>query len=51
LGRLGDEIERLRSDGGARKQLSDAASARGDVHRSGALAALIERVALTSAPS
>ena len=51
LGRLGDEIERLRSDGGARKQLSDAALARGDVHRSGALAALIERVALTSAAS
>jgi UDP-N-acetylglucosamine:LPS N-acetylglucosamine transferase len=51
LGRLADEIERLRSDGGARKQLSDAALARGDVHRSGALAALIERVALTSASS
>lgn len=51
LGCLGDEIERLRRDGAVRKQLSDAASARGDVHRSGALAALIERVALTSAPS
>ena len=48
---LGDEIERLRCDGVARQQLSDAAAARGDVHRSGALAALIERVALTSAAS
>jgi UDP-N-acetylglucosamine--N-acetylmuramyl-(pentapeptide) pyrophosphoryl-undecaprenol N-acetylglucosamine transferase len=51
LGTLGGEIERLRSDGVARQQLSDAASARGEVHRSGALAALIERVALTSAAS
>jgi UDP-N-acetylglucosamine--N-acetylmuramyl-(pentapeptide) pyrophosphoryl-undecaprenol N-acetylglucosamine transferase len=51
LGHLGAEIERLRSDDAALKQLSEAASARGDVHRSGALAVLIERVALTSSAS
>jgi UDP-N-acetylglucosamine--N-acetylmuramyl-(pentapeptide) pyrophosphoryl-undecaprenol N-acetylglucosamine transferase len=49
LGRLGDEIERLRSDPTALSDLSDAAHLRGDVHRSGALAGLIERVAVTSA--
>ena len=47
-GRLASEIERLRVDPAARDALSVAASQRGDVHRSGALAGLIERVALTS---
>ena len=51
LGRLGEEIDRLRTDANARAELSRAAHARGDVHRSGALAELIERVALTSATS
>ena len=48
---LADTIERLRTDPLALSQLSTGASRRGDVHRSGALAALIERVALTSPPS
>ena len=48
---LADTIERLRTDSVALSQLSAGASRRGDVHRSGALAALIERVALTSPPS
>ncbi len=48
---LADTIERLRTDPAALSQLSAGASSRGDVHRSGALAALIERVALTSAAS
>ena len=51
LDRLGDEIDRLRADGGARTALADAARRRGEVHRSGALAGLIERVAVTSASS
>ena len=46
--RLGVELERLRTDAGARAELSAAASARGEIHRSGALARLIEQVALTS---
>lgn len=45
IGRLGSEIERLRHDEAARSALADAASKRGDVHRSGALAQLIESVA------
>ena len=45
---LGSEIERLRHDPTARTALGDAASAIGERHRSGALAALIDRVALTS---
>ncbi len=51
LGRLADEIERLRADPVARGDLGAAARRRGDVHRSGALAGLIDRVALTSGPS
>jgi len=51
LGRLPDEIERLRHDADARVALSVAARRRGDVHRSGALAGLIERVAITSPTS
>lgn len=49
LGGLGEEIDRLRLDEAGRSAISDAAHARGDVHRSGALAELIEHVALTSA--
>ncbi len=48
---LADTIERLRGNPDELAALSAAASRRGDVHRSGALAALIERVALTSAAS
>jgi len=51
VGRLGEEIERLRGDRAARDALSVAATARAEANRSGALAALIERVAVTSAPS
>jgi UDP-N-acetylglucosamine--N-acetylmuramyl-(pentapeptide) pyrophosphoryl-undecaprenol N-acetylglucosamine transferase len=45
---LGSEIERLRHDPTARTALGEAAGALGERHRSGALAALIDRVALTS---
>jgi UDP-N-acetylglucosamine--N-acetylmuramyl-(pentapeptide) pyrophosphoryl-undecaprenol N-acetylglucosamine transferase len=48
LGDLDGEIERLRGDVAARSSLSVAAADRGEVHRSGALAGLIERVAVTS---
>ncbi len=48
---LADTITRLRAVPAELAALSAAASQRGDVHRSGALAALIERVALTSAAS
>lgn len=48
LARLGSEIDRLRADVEATAALTAAARQRGDVHRSGALARLIERVALTS---
>jgi UDP-N-acetylglucosamine--N-acetylmuramyl-(pentapeptide) pyrophosphoryl-undecaprenol N-acetylglucosamine transferase len=48
MGELGEQIDRLRSNDAARSDLSLAAHARGDVHRSGALAGLIERVAVTS---
>ncbi len=51
LGRLSEEIDRLRHDERAREALSAAAYRRGDVHRSGALAELIEQVALTSSSS
>lgn len=51
LARLGTVIDRLRTDAAERKALAVAARRRGEIHRSGALAALIERVALTSAPS
>jgi UDP-N-acetylglucosamine--N-acetylmuramyl-(pentapeptide) pyrophosphoryl-undecaprenol N-acetylglucosamine transferase len=51
LDRLGGEIERLRADPDARAALSRAASRRGAVHRQGALASLIERVAVASSPS
>jgi len=45
---LSDAIERLRTDSSLRSALSTSAAERGMVHRSGALAALIERVAVTS---
>ncbi|NND74414.1 MAG: UDP-N-acetylglucosamine--N-acetylmuramyl-(pentapeptide) pyrophosphoryl-undecaprenol N-acetylglucosamine transferase [Ilumatobacter sp.] len=51
LDELDGEIERLRHDPAARESLADAARRRGDVHRSGALARLIERVAVSSVPS
>ncbi|MFK8023628.1 MAG: glycosyltransferase [Ilumatobacter sp.] len=51
LPRLIDEIERLQADPDARRALSDAARARGEIHRSGALAGLVEQVAVTSPSS
>ena len=51
LGLLGRQIDRLRADDEARSALGRAAYSRGEVHRSGALASLIERVAVTSPPS
>ncbi len=51
LHRLSSVIDRLRDDAAELAALGAAAHARGDVHRSGALAALVERVALTSPAS
>ncbi len=51
LGRLGDEIDALRGDPGRCAALSAAAADRGRISRSGALARLIERVAVTSPSS
>jgi UDP-N-acetylglucosamine--N-acetylmuramyl-(pentapeptide) pyrophosphoryl-undecaprenol N-acetylglucosamine transferase len=48
IGKLGSEIERLRRDPTTRVALGDAARALGERHRSGELAALIDRMALTS---
>ncbi len=48
---LPDAIQRLRQNSGLRTALRLAAAERGMVHRSGALADLIERVAVTSEPS
>jgi len=48
LGRLLDE---LRADPARLRALGDAARRRGQVSRSGALAELVERVAVTSSPS
>ncbi|MBV1892902.1 MAG: glycosyltransferase [Ilumatobacteraceae bacterium] len=48
---LGSEIDRLRADGAARDALAAGARERGEIHRSGALAGLIERVAVTSSSS
>jgi len=45
LGELGAEVARLRADPAAREALGRSARELGEVHRSGALAALIERVA------
>jgi UDP-N-acetylglucosamine--N-acetylmuramyl-(pentapeptide) pyrophosphoryl-undecaprenol N-acetylglucosamine transferase len=51
IGRLGAQIEALRGDPARCSELSAAARRRGAVSRSGALAELIERVAVTSAAS
>jgi UDP-N-acetylglucosamine--N-acetylmuramyl-(pentapeptide) pyrophosphoryl-undecaprenol N-acetylglucosamine transferase len=51
LDRLGSTVDALRDDRARRAELADAASRRGAIHRSGALAGLIERVAITSTPS
>ena len=51
LDRLGAELEGLRADPAHATALSSAAARRGEVHRRGALASLIERVAVTSSPS
>jgi UDP-N-acetylglucosamine--N-acetylmuramyl-(pentapeptide) pyrophosphoryl-undecaprenol N-acetylglucosamine transferase len=51
LAQLPTIIDRLRGDDDEMTALAAAAHARGDVHRSGALAALVERVALTSPAS
>ncbi|MGA9277681.1 UDP-N-acetylglucosamine--N-acetylmuramyl-(pentapeptide) pyrophosphoryl-undecaprenol N-acetylglucosamine transferase, partial [Ilumatobacter sp.] len=45
---LTDQIDRLRADDAARAELAVATHARGEIHRSGALAELIEQVALAS---
>jgi UDP-N-acetylglucosamine--N-acetylmuramyl-(pentapeptide) pyrophosphoryl-undecaprenol N-acetylglucosamine transferase len=51
LDRLGESIDALRADALRRNELGAAASRRGAIHRSGALAGLIDRVALTSTAS
>jgi UDP-N-acetylglucosamine--N-acetylmuramyl-(pentapeptide) pyrophosphoryl-undecaprenol N-acetylglucosamine transferase len=51
LDRLGETIDVLRAEPARRAGLAEAASRRGVLNRSGALAGLIERVALTSSPS
>jgi UDP-N-acetylglucosamine--N-acetylmuramyl-(pentapeptide) pyrophosphoryl-undecaprenol N-acetylglucosamine transferase len=51
LDRLADAIDALRDDPHRRAALAAAARARGEVSRSGAVARLIERVAVTSASS
>ncbi len=51
LGELGERIEALRGDPSKRTEMSTAARRRGEISRSGALAELIERVAVTSASS
>jgi UDP-N-acetylglucosamine--N-acetylmuramyl-(pentapeptide) pyrophosphoryl-undecaprenol N-acetylglucosamine transferase len=51
LAGLGAQIDRLRGDDEARHRLSLAAAELGQRHRSGALADLIDRVAVTSDPS
>ncbi|HYN32401.1 MAG TPA: glycosyltransferase [Ilumatobacteraceae bacterium] len=51
LGELGEHIEALRSDPSKCSEMSAAARRRGEINRSGALAELIERVAVTSASS
>jgi UDP-N-acetylglucosamine--N-acetylmuramyl-(pentapeptide) pyrophosphoryl-undecaprenol N-acetylglucosamine transferase len=48
LGTFGEVVDRLRDDADALTALGRAAAARGAIHRSGALAGLIERVAVTS---
>jgi UDP-N-acetylglucosamine--N-acetylmuramyl-(pentapeptide) pyrophosphoryl-undecaprenol N-acetylglucosamine transferase len=51
IARLGEAIDSLRADSDRRDELAAAARRRGEINRSGALASLIERTALTSLPS
>jgi hypothetical protein len=51
LDRLADTLDALRADPPRRDALAAAALRRGEVHRRGALAGLIERVAIASSPS
>jgi UDP-N-acetylglucosamine--N-acetylmuramyl-(pentapeptide) pyrophosphoryl-undecaprenol N-acetylglucosamine transferase len=51
LDQLGSALDALRADPERRGDLAAAARRRGEVHRSGALAGLIERVAIASTPS
>jgi UDP-N-acetylglucosamine--N-acetylmuramyl-(pentapeptide) pyrophosphoryl-undecaprenol N-acetylglucosamine transferase len=51
VGRLGDVLDELRSDPTRRIELAVAARRRGQVHRSGALASLVEAVAAGRSPS
>jgi UDP-N-acetylglucosamine--N-acetylmuramyl-(pentapeptide) pyrophosphoryl-undecaprenol N-acetylglucosamine transferase len=51
LDRLGAIIDELRAEPVRRRELAAAARRRGAAHRSGALAGLIERVAIASTPS
>ncbi len=51
LDRLAETLDALRADPLRRDALAAAALRRGEVHRSGALAGLIERVAIASSPS
>jgi UDP-N-acetylglucosamine--N-acetylmuramyl-(pentapeptide) pyrophosphoryl-undecaprenol N-acetylglucosamine transferase len=51
LDRLADTLDALRADPRRRDELGAAALRRGEVHRSGALAGLIERVAIASSSS
>lgn len=51
LDRLADTLDALRADPLRRDALAAAALRRGEVHRCGALAGLIERVAIASSPS
>jgi UDP-N-acetylglucosamine--N-acetylmuramyl-(pentapeptide) pyrophosphoryl-undecaprenol N-acetylglucosamine transferase len=51
LDRLGASIDALRAEPRRRDDLAAAARRRGAIHRSGALAGLIERVAISSSPS
>jgi UDP-N-acetylglucosamine:LPS N-acetylglucosamine transferase len=46
IGQLADRVERLRHDGDARQALAERAHEMGEVHRRGALAQLVESVAL-----
>lgn len=51
LARFGTVVDELRSDPARRRALAEAARRRGEVSRSGALAELVERVAVTSRAS
>jgi len=51
LASLGDVVDRLRAESAERAALARAAAERGSIHRSEALAGLIERVAVTSSAS